>query len=136
MSVAEAFFDTNVVLYLFSGDAAKADRVEDLLAEGGCVSVQVLNELTNVARRKLGFSWREVFDVSNQIRATCRVAALTVETHARGLEIARRYQFSVYDGMIVASALLSGCKDLYTEDLQHGQVIDKRLTLQNPFARR
>ena len=134
MSAAEAFFDTNVLLYLFSDDAAKADRVEELLAAGGHISVQVLNELANVALRKLGFSWSEIRDASKQMRTMCRVAPLTVETHVLGIQVAERYRVSIYDGMIIASALLSGCRDLYSEDLQHGQVIGKRLTLRNPFS--
>jgi predicted nucleic acid-binding protein len=135
MSGASAiFFDTNVVLYLFSADAAKAGRAEDLMTAGGQISVQVLNELAHVAHRKLGFSWPEVIDITSHVRALCPVLPLTVETHTRGLETARRYQMSIYNGMIVAAALLSGCITLYTEDMQNGQVIDDQLTIQNPFA--
>lgn len=54
-----SFFDTNVLLYLVAGDAAKADRVERALSRGGVISVQVLNEFTNVARRKMQLSWAE-----------------------------------------------------------------------------
>jgi predicted nucleic acid-binding protein len=136
MRAAEAFFDTNVVLYLLSADSAKAGRAEEVLAKGGQVSVQVLNELASVVYRKLGFAWREVIDITTQVRTMCRVTPLTVETHVRGLLVAERYGMSVFDGMILASALLSGCKVLYTEDMQHGQVIDGQLTLQNPFILR
>ncbi len=52
MSGAEAFFDSNVLIYLLSDDQAKASRAEELLGRGGTISVQVLNEITNVARRK------------------------------------------------------------------------------------
>jgi predicted nucleic acid-binding protein len=136
MSAADSFFDTNVVLYLFSADATKSDRAEELLASGGKISVQVLNETAAVARRKLGMSWREVREVVTQLRAVCPVTPLTVETHERGLQVAERFGLSVYDGMIVASALLSGCAILYTEDMQDGQVIDEQLAIRNPFAPR
>ena len=136
MTFANSFFDTNVVLYLFSADAAKADRAEELIAPGGQISVQVLNELAAVARRKLEMSWREVQDVLTQVRAIFRVAPLTVETHERGLKVAQRFGFSVYDGMIVASALISGCAILYSEDMQDNQVIDGQLTIRNPFFAR
>jgi predicted nucleic acid-binding protein len=136
MRDADAFLDTNVVLYLFSADAARADRAEDLVARGGRISVQVLNEVANVAHRKLGFSWREISDMTTQIQLMCPVAPLTVEAHARGLQTAERYGMSVYDGMIVASALLSGCSVLFTEDMQDGQVIDGQLTICNPFVPR
>jgi len=136
MSAGDSFFDTNVVLCLLSADAAKADRAEELIANGGQISVQVLNELAAVARRKLGMPWHEVREVVMQIRAVCPVTPLTVETHERGLDVAERLGLSVYDGMIVASALLAECTTLYTEDMPHGQIIDGQLTIRNPFASR
>jgi len=134
MSVDDTFFDTNVVVYLFSADSAKADRAEEVLARGGRISVQVLNELVAFARCKLGMSWREILQVTAHLRTICPVTPLTVETHERGMQIARRLGLSIYDGTIVASALLSGCATLYTEDMQDGRVIDGQLTIRNPFA--
>ena len=133
MTAAEVFFDTNVVFYLLSEDAAKADRAEELLAAGGRVSVQVLNEFAAVAYRKLGMDWTDIGEILTQVRAVCPVESLSIETHERGLAIAARYGLSVYDAMIVASALLAGCKELYSEDLQHGQIFERQLTVQNPF---
>ena len=134
MPDTETFFDTNVLLYLLSEDAAKADRAEELIASGGVISVQVLNEFAAVTSRKLGMSWGEIRDILLPIRAVCEIEAVTVETHDRGIEIAERYGFSFYDAMIVASALRGGCKTLYSEDLQQGQVIDRQLRIRNPFA--
>jgi predicted nucleic acid-binding protein len=134
MPDAETFFDTNILLYLLSEDQAKADRAEELVADGGVISVQVLNEFAAVASRKLGMSWSEIGDALDPIRAVCEIEPVTVEAHDRGLEIAKRYGFSFYDAMIVASALQAGCKILYSEDLQDGQVIDRRLRIRNPFA--
>ncbi len=133
MNEAEFFFDTNIVLYLLSADAAKADRAEELIALGGIISVQVLNEFAAVGTRKLGMSWPEIREVLAQIRAVCPVETLTVDTHARALTLAERHGLSFYDALIVAAALLAGCKTLYSEDMQHGQVIDRQLTIQNPF---
>ena len=133
MKEASAFFDTNVLLYLFSADLTKADRTEELVAKGGRIGVQVLNELASVARRKLDFSWREVIDITTYIRTVCPTTPLTLEAHVRALQIAERYGFSVYDAMIIASAILSGCTTLFTEDMQDGQVIDQQLAIRNPF---
>jgi predicted nucleic acid-binding protein len=134
MSRTGAFFDTNVVLYLLSADTEKADRAETLLAGGGQISVQVLNELVGVARRKLAMPWREVRDVTTQLRAVCHVWPLTIDVHDCGTRIAERLGLSIYDGMIAAAALLAGCRILYSEDLQDGRVIDGQLTIHNPFA--
>jgi predicted nucleic acid-binding protein len=134
MPDAKTFFDTNVLLYLLSEDEAKADRAEELIANGAVISVQVLNEFAAVASRKLGMSWSEIRDVLGPIRAVCEIEPITVEIHERGVDIAERNAFSFYDATIVASALLAGCKTLYSEDLQDGQVIENSLTIRNPFA--
>lgn len=127
------FFDTSVLFYLLSGDARKADRVEQLLAKRGVISVQVLNEFAAVARRKLRLPLTGVREILDTIRAVCAVEAVTVATHDRGLAVCERYGFSIYDSMMVASALIAGARVLHTEDLQHGQVIDLQLRVVNPF---
>lgn len=134
MSGGEDFFDTNVLLYLLSADTAKADRAEDLLALGGTISVQVLNEFVAVASRKLRMPLAEVREMLDQVRAVCAVEPMTVETHERALTIAERYGVSIDDALIVAAALLAGCTTLHSEDMQDGQVIDRQLTIRHPFA--
>ena len=133
MKAAERFFDTNVLLYLLSADQDKADRAEAELTAGGSVSVQVLNEFASVASRKLGMPIPEIREALAAIRAVCRVEPMSEDTHDLGLKVAERYGLSVYDSMIVASALLAGCKSLLTEDLQDGQTFDGRLKVRNPF---
>jgi predicted nucleic acid-binding protein len=135
MSAGERFFDTNVLLYLLSGDAAKADRAEALIADGGTLSVQVLNEFAAVASRKLGMAWPEIREFLAELRAVCRVVPLDVETHEAGLSLAERRRLPVYDALIVASALRAGCRLLYSEDFQDGQRFEKQLTVRNPFRR-
>ncbi len=130
---AKAFFDTNVLLYLLSADAAKADRAEDLVAAGGVISVQVLNEFASVAARKLGMSQAEIREILASLRAVCAVVPLTLEIHDRAMQLAERYGFAIYDALIVGAAREAGCDTLYSEDLQHGQVIDGALTIANPF---
>jgi predicted nucleic acid-binding protein len=127
------FLDTNVLLYLLSEDNAKADRAEAIIAAGGIISVQVLNEFASVAFRKLGMSYAEIRDVLATVRTVCQTHALTADTHERGLDIAERFGFSLYDSMIVSSAVESGCTVLYSEDMQHGQEIDGQLVVANPF---
>lgn len=130
---AKTFFDTNILLYLLSGEAARADRAEEVVAEGGWVSVQVLNEFAAVTSRKLGMTWPEIREALAPIRALCKVAPMTVETHALGLEIAERYGFALYDALIVAAAQLAGCETLCSEDFQNGQRINGQLLISNPF---
>ncbi|MBK8972718.1 MAG: PIN domain-containing protein [Hahellaceae bacterium] len=133
MTAEKAFFDTNILLYLMSEDDHKANRAEAIIGKGGCVSVQVLNEVTNVARRKLRMSWSDISDFIQAITHLLNVEDLTMASHEQGRRIAERYQLSVYDAMILSSALLAGCQTVYSEDLQDGMVIDASLTIVNPF---
>jgi predicted nucleic acid-binding protein len=128
-----SFFDTNVLVYIASGDATKADRAEAAIAAGGAISVQVLNELTNVARRKMQMSWNETHAFLDMLRGLLTVHPLTVETHETGLALAERYGLSTYDAMIAASALHARCDTLWSEDMQHGMALTEGLRIVNPF---
>jgi predicted nucleic acid-binding protein len=128
-----SFFDTNVLLYAASGDPAKAERAEELIGAGGMISVQVLNQITNVARRKMGMSWTETRAFLSMIRGLLSVQPLTIDIHETGLALAERYGLSIYDGMIAASALHADCETLWSEDMQDGIVLDGRLRIVNPF---
>jgi predicted nucleic acid-binding protein len=130
---AERFFDTNILIYAFAADDPRSARAESLITKGGVIGVQVLNEFTNVTRRKLRWQW-------SQIEASLAViedlfgpvAALTTAIHARAVVLARERELSVYDALIVAAAQDAGCRILFSEDLQHGQKFGT-LTVENPF---
>jgi predicted nucleic acid-binding protein len=130
----KGFFDTNVLVYVVGQEDERTALAEALVAGGGVVSVQVLNELAAVARRKLGLTWEEVGEAIAAIRVLCpSPVPLTIETHEAGLRIAAQYQFHIYDALVAAAALEAACTTLYSEDLQDGQVIDGCLTIRNPF---
>jgi len=131
----KAFFDTNVILYAFRQEDKRSQVAETLLAAGGVLSVQVLNEFVAVARRKLDRSWEEIRHALDILRVFCpEPVPLTVETHERAVQIAERYGYSIFDSLIVAAAIYAGASTLYTEDMRDGQAIDG-LTIRNPFSR-
>ena len=128
-----SFFDTTILIYAISSEQPRAAMAEKLLADGGWISVQVLNEFAAVARRKLDMSWEETREALLAIRALCETPTpLSIETHQAALEIAARYGYQIYDALILAAALESHCDILYTEDMQNGQVIGP-LIIRNPF---
>jgi predicted nucleic acid-binding protein len=128
------FFDTNVLIYAFAKDDARAKIAEGLLARGGRVGVQNLNEFVDVAVRKLAMPWKEVLEALNVIRVLCpSPVPLTVQTHDAALRISGRYGYHIYDSLVISAALEARCGTLYSEDLKDGQVIDG-LTIRNPFA--
>ncbi|WP_260598505.1 PIN domain-containing protein [Sphingomonas endolithica] len=129
-----SFFDSNVPLSVAVGDDAKANLAEQLLSSGGIVSVQVLNEVANVALRKYGFTIPEVVTFIDSLRFVVKVVPVTVETHEVALIVRERHRFAFHDCAIVAAALLADCETLWSEDMHDGLVVDGRLTIRNPFA--
>ena len=133
MSGAERpFLDSSIIVYLMSGEVAKASRAGSLIAGGGVISTQVLNEFTSVARRKLALTWVETEEVLQALKARLEVAALTLCIHERAVALASAHDLNIYDASIVAAALVSGCDVVVSEDMQHGQMFTG-LRIANPF---
>jgi len=131
----KAFLDTNLLIYAFAKDDRRTETAEAVLAAGGVISVQVLNEFAAVALRKLTMPWHDVLAALNAILVLCpSPAPLTIETHKMALGIARKHKYHIYDALVIASALEASCATLYSEDLQNGQVIGG-LTIRNPFRK-
>ena len=130
--MAKPFIDSNVVLYLFSSDTLKADRTESLLQSGGLISVQVLNEVASVCLRKLKMTWEDIDAVLETLKSTCEVLPVTLASHEKAVGLAKRFQISLYDANIVATAILSGADTLFSEDMQNGMSMES-VTVVNPF---
>src|SRR5439155_13731207 len=127
-----SYFDTNVLLYMASADRLKAGRAERIVGRGGAISVQVLNEVTNVARRKMRLSWPDTHAFLSLLRGLLSVHPITLETHETGLMLAERHDLSTWDAMIAAAALHANCNTLWSEDMQDGMSLDGRLRIVNP----
>jgi predicted nucleic acid-binding protein len=127
MSGDKAFIDTNVLIYAFAKDDPRTKTAKTLLAAGGVVGVQILNEFVAVALRKLAMPWKEVLEALSALRVLCpSPMPITVEAHDTALRISGR------DSLIIAVALEARCATLYSEDMPDGQVIEG-LRLRNPF---
>jgi predicted nucleic acid-binding protein len=132
---AKNFFDTNILIYAAAKNDLRASKAEELLASGGLISVQSLNEFASVARRKLGMSWKTTREFLDLICVLCPdTVPISLDTHRAALRIADKYGYSIYDALIIAAALEAGCATLYSEDLQDGQIIHQQLTIRNPFG--
>jgi predicted nucleic acid-binding protein len=131
--MAGAFLDSNVLVYAFTLDP-RAIIARRLLHDGPTISVQSLNEFANVARRKLGKDWTWLAEALGEIRVLCpSILPITLETHGEALRVAERHNFALFDSLIVASALEADCDVLWSEDMQHGMMIDGRLRIADPF---
>jgi len=119
-------------LYLLE-DSPKGHIAEHVLRQGGAISVQVLNECLSSLRRKSRLEFAECAHFLHLVRQLVTVSPITIETHDAGRALAEKYQLSIYDSLIVASALLGGCEILYSEDMQDGLLSEDSLTIRNPF---
>jgi len=132
---ANVFLDTNVLVYSYSvNELEKRNIARNLILDNfSFISTQVLQELSNTITRKLGFSFDDAIKVVEEMSKNNNLHTNTKITILNACEIAARYQLSFYDSMIVAAALESNCEILYTEDMQHNQIINNTLTIINPF---
>ena len=136
---AECFLDTNVFVYMFDEtDDYKRTTAESLVRQAlegrnGCISSQVVQETVNVLTGKLGALPHQVRRIFEHVLLPLWQINPSENLYHRGLDLKMRYGYSFYDSLIVAAAIESGCKTLYSEDLQHGQQIGD-LTIRNPFG--
>ncbi len=133
------FLDTNVLVYWLQ-DSERAKTVDTLLAQQCVISVQVLNELANVMRKKSPMTWAEVATMSQTLLKACELSDVTYPVHQLAVTLAERYQFKIYDANILAAAALMRCEVVYSEDMQHGMSIQippqfggNSLSIKNPF---
>ncbi|MEG3088702.1 PIN domain-containing protein [Sphingomonas sp. PB4P5] len=126
-------FDSNILIYIIADDPSKAERGRFLIAEGGTISVQVLNEIVSVSRRKLRLEWPIIVAYLKRLKLLLNVVPVDVAVHNRAVALSMRFNLSFYDAAIVAAALLADCDTLWSEDMHDGLVVDGRLTIRNPF---
>jgi len=133
----KVFLDSNILVYSYSDTELEKQHIaRNIIAENNSfISTQVLQELSNILIKKFKKSFK---DVGITINESCKNNILLVnskDTIIKACNIADKYKFSFYDSLIIASALEGDCKILYSEDLQHKQVIEKSLSIVNPFLK-
>ncbi len=127
------FVDSNVFMYIFSDIDGYRERALTILDGNHVISTQVVNENVYACLKRLKLSKRESFEHGERLMSNCEVKTISVEDIHKAFFVSKKYGFSFWDSLILASALQNKCKTLYTEDLQHKQIIEKTLTIINPF---
>ena len=129
------FLDTNVLVYAYSvSEPAKRTQALAISTNGErWISTQVLIEFANVSQRKMKNSWPDIQTALIELTGNHQVLNTSTVTIAHATRLADTYGFSWFDSLIVAAALECGCATLYSEDMQHGQLIERSLRVVNPF---
>ena len=140
MPATKQFWDSNLWVYLFivstdPQDVAKQSKLLSMLAATPdiTISTQVINEVANVLLQKFRYDDKRVESIVDHISQSVAVQPLTLNFSKKALELRQKYTLSWFDALIVAAALETNCDVLYTEDMQHGLVIEGKLTILNPF---
>jgi predicted nucleic acid-binding protein len=130
------FLDTNILVYAYSDtELEKQTIARQLVSENiSFISTQVLQELSNTLSRKFKKSWLEITNAVKEVSVSNLIHTNSEATIQQAIKIADQYRFSFYDSLIIAAALECNCSKLYSEDLSHSQVIEKQVTIINPFA--
>ena len=131
---AKIFLDTNIALYTMGQDDRKKLIARELVARLPFVSAQVVNECVNVCLRKFGFGRERAYAFADLLMQKTNVLPVDELVIRKSADVAMRFQFSNWGALIIAAALLADCGTLYSEDMQHGQEIEGRLRIVNPFV--
>lgn len=129
----KVFIDTNVLLYLYDLDNEKKRRAKDILKGNHCISTQVLNEFSNISIKKLKLNHDDLSKNLKKIIEKTAVFVFNEDTILNAIDIREKYKFQYYDSLIITTALENRCTILYSEDMQHGQIIEGELKIINPF---
>lgn len=133
MILSNAFVDSNIILYLLDNDSKKKEKAEKIVADSPFINSQVLVEVGNVCKRKFGYSKNDILHIWSDLISDCIVVSIEEATMKHAVELIRRYDFQLFDSIIVASALEANCSVLFSEDMQNGMLVEERLTIINPF---
>jgi predicted nucleic acid-binding protein len=127
--------DTNILIYSHdNNDGVKQNIARDLIIRLPIVSTQVISEYINVLKRILKVPKEQLFQIFMPNLNYCDIATVDIDTLHKAEHIMLKYNLQIFDSIIIASAIESNCKVLYSEDLQHNQIIEGILMIQNPFV--
>ena len=133
----KVFLDTNTVIYSYSEDEPEKQKIaNDILEQYSnqiIISNQVINELSNTLFRKFKLNADEVRETVLELNDNFPIVNFNLQTQLKGIELKGKYKLQFYDSMILATALENGCNIVFSEDMQHNQVIENQLTIINPF---
>jgi len=127
------FADSNIVVYVFDKNISKQSKSIEIIKAQPVISSQVIIEVLNVCIRKLKLPKEAAYKNSTFLFKHCEYHSLQPSTFVTAYSVSEKYGYSHLDALIIASALESDCSVLYSEDMQHNQLIEKKLRIVNPF---
>ncbi len=131
--MSKVFVDSNILLYLLDSDFRKSHIAKDIIATKPLINSQVLVEVVNVCKRKFGYTKLECLSLWEDLHRTCVIMPIDSSTTKKCNYLVEKYDFQLFDAIIVSAALQNNCKILYSEDMHNTLIIDGGLKIINPF---
>lgn len=132
----KAFLDSNIILYSYSKTELDKNKIANALIfslDEILISTQVINEVTNILYKKFKLDSISIEDVILEIDNNFKIVNFSLTTQIKAIKIKEKYKLQYYDSLILATALENGCTILYSEDMQHEQMIENQIKIINPF---
>ena len=132
----KVFLDSNIILYSYSKTELNKNKIVNTLIfslSEVYISTQVINEVTNILYKKFKLNSTSMEDVIEEIDNSFKIVNFSLTTQIMAIKIKEKYRLQYYDSLILATALENGCTILYSEDMQHNQIIENQLKIINPF---
>jgi len=127
--------DSNILIYNHSLDyESKRIIARDLFKENPVVSSQVISEYINVMKRNFKMQKLELMQLCSLWLEKCSIQPVVFSTIQLAQHLVSKYDFQIFDGIIIAAALEADCDILYSEDIQNGQIVENMLKIVNPFV--
>jgi len=133
MILVNSFVDSNIILYLLDKDSDKKEKAEKIIASSPFLNSQVLVEVGNVCKRKFGYSKYDILNIWSDLINDCICVNIEETTMKYAIDLIKRYDFQLFDSIVIASALETNCSILFSEDMQDGMILEGKLTIINPF---
>ena len=135
MQDEKVFVDSNILIYAYSKtEPDKRQKAQDAIDKNNSIiSIQVINEFSSNCLKKFNKTHEEIIEVVQEITRNFPITQVTVPIIVKAILLQNRYQYNYYDCIMLASAMDNNCKFIFSEDMQHGQTIENKLTILNPF---
>lgn len=128
--------DSSILIYAFgSQNEEKKKLAKFILSECKAMSIQTVNESVFILQKKFNYTMIELDEIIQFFKGNFLIRDLTVTVLEKSMHIMKTYKYSFWDSMMLSSALINNCEVIYSEDMQHNQIIESKLTIVNPFMK-
>lgn len=131
------FIDSNIWIYLYLKEPSEKYLKSFELVKDNfnkiVISTQVLSEVYVALTKKYSMPKEKTIEIMLEMISAFKVVDIDVLSTVKTFELCAKNNYSYWDNLIISAALLAKCHVLYSEDMQHGQTVEKHIKIINPL---